>query len=572
VIRIVCTCGKKFRGPDSARGRTIRCTSCDKKMDVPADAPTAEGKETTISAVQQMAVGVGAQAQRRGSIGEMWAALRRRALHLDFLPPQEHLRRCMRCGLTFFGVPEACGKCGSATVGVRLMDVNSGRDRDWVVALGAIHSARRRLSLFRRIAFLIFALAAIGGGIALGMRDELTGWRGVGLAVGALAAAALTSFMAGVLARRALEVLHPVLRDPGASAPPDERLTSRLEERFLIPFMQRHSSYRETSDLIPPEELDMLVTLLGRNGLALRRDHIYEFLAGCALRSDYQEFKAEFLRFELSNPDTFAVYASLYPDPGADPSRMPYLLQYLHEGSRPPEFHELMGRITTIRRETKLANFEAELDKHAPVKTVRKVRLEEVDRIAPANFQLLVALMHQTQGCVVHGMPASEDRPAVTIAEQGDEKTAALGLLSREPISVAPVRELAQARDYFLCRQAVLITNGEFTAEATKAAAEKHVRLVDRKGLATMLEAFNAAPRELARLTLILTPWSSSGGEEAIQYDIDEGAVEDLKRLEKPKAESAAATKEALSYDEADDLIMKMKQRAKAREEGERNP
>ncbi|MEK7468510.1 MAG: restriction endonuclease [Planctomycetota bacterium] len=572
MIRIVCTCGKKFRGPDSARGRTIRCTSCGKKMDVPADAPAAEGRETSISAVQQMAVGLGAQAKLRGSFRELWAALRKSALHLDFLPPQDHLRRCMRCGLTFFGVPEACGKCGSATVGVRLMDVNSGRDREWLVALAAIRAARRRLSLFRRIAFLVFALAAIGGGIALGTRGDLTGWRGVGLAAGALATAAITSFMAGVLTRRALEVLHPVLRDPGASGPPDERLTARLEERFLIPFMQRHSSYRETADLIPPEELDMLVTLLGRNGLALRRDHIYEFLAGCSLRSDYQEFKAEFLRFELSNPDTYAVYASLYPDPGADFSRLPYLLQYLQEGSRPPEIGELLARITTIRREAKLASFEAELDKHAPVRAERKVKLEEVDRIAPANFQLLVALMHQTQGCVVHGMPASEDRPAVTIAEQGDEKTAALGLLSREPVSVAPVRELAQARDYFLCRQAVLVTNAEFTAEATKAASDQRVRLVDRKGLAAMLDAFNAAPRELARLTLILTPWTSSGGEESIQYDVDEGAVEDLKRLEKPREESAAATKEALSYDEADDLIAKMKQRAKAREESERKP
>ncbi|MBI2919562.1 MAG: restriction endonuclease [Planctomycetes bacterium] len=554
MIRVTCTCGKRFRGPDAARGRTIRCTGCGRSIAVPADTPATEGARGPASAAQAMASRVGAAAAERTTFGELWSALRKRALHLDFVPPQEHLRRCMRCSLTTFDVPKPCPKCGAATIGVRLADVNSGRDRSWLVAVGAIAAARRRLSLFRRCALLVAVLAAAGTGAWLAARGALTGRIVFGLGVAAALAGALASYAALLLARRALEVLHPVLRGSASPDTADERLVAQVEERYLIPFIQRHSGFSQTADLIPADEIDLLLTLVARQGFTLRREHIYEFLAACALRADYQEFKAEFLRFELSNPDTFDVYASLFPSADADASRLPFLQQYLDEGARRPETQALWARIEGIRKEKRLATFEAELEKSAPAS--KSVRLEDVDRVAPANFQLLVGLMYQAEGHVVHGMTSTVDRPAVSVAEKTGEKTAVLAKLSKEPVGEGVVRDLAEARDYYRCRKAVLVANAEFSQAAAKAASEKDVHLAGREELRKMIDVFNAAPREFARLTLILQPWAPGVDEELMSFEFNEAL--------QPRSAS-----EKMSFDAADDMIAQLKKRAKAREEAE---
>jgi HJR/Mrr/RecB family endonuclease len=190
------------------------------------------------------------------------------------------------------------------------------------------------------------------------------------------------------------------------------------------------------------------------------------------------------------------------------------LLQMLSDKGETRAKDVVMAELSTWRHEHKLRGFALDLAQRREGETLN-VRLEDVDRMDPFKFELLVGMIYQTLGYAITETRKTGDQGADVFLEKAGEKTVVQTKLYTAPVGNHAVQEVIAARSHYRCQHAIVLTNNSFTRSAIELAASTKVHLVDRQQLNAMLQTFNRSPKNYSRLADLLKPAHTVVGESA---------------------------------------------------------
>jgi hypothetical protein len=395
-------------------------------------------------------------------------------------PPAERgLRRCA-LGHLARERPGPCGVCGEAAAGLALAPIYTGEDE--ALAEDLARSARAR-SIVTALAAGIWSVAAL----------RVLAWLVLDGIVRATFVLATTSVFAlafhAALVFVARLVLD-VLRGHGSHGEHVEDLEAKLDaiaDRVLEPFLSRVSIGEGAPLRAPPEELALLEQAFALEGLVPRHGALPLLLASAALRRDYRRFKERLAAAEPDDPHR--AYARAIEGEAL----LPMLEELLaKQGSEPENVADL---VRAQRTDRKLETFLGDLAERRAAGGV-VVTIEALDAVSPASFEAIVVMLLETEGYAAKG----------PVLERHGEKTVAFARQEVQLLDTPLVQEALAARTQLACQHALVVTSSGFTDAARDLARANAIELVDRAALARRLDAFNKAPKDYARLAVLLKP------------------------------------------------------------------
>jgi hypothetical protein len=409
------------------------------------------------------------------------------------------LRRCRNCHLTVMMSPGPCANCGGPTVsvdpGAHLDDLD-----DVLISNQALMQ-----SLFRNVKKVRISVVGIGTATVLVLfaRDGFfTTFFFSAIAVAALLGCyyLYVSWVNKRLSSSSSLAANRLKRLHADSA----RLEAILKD-IIYPFFDRNGIAPFDRPVIQPEELILLNRTLASRGLQIPSSNLETFLASAALDRDYQRFaaQAELMRNECG--DALAGYASLYPDARYDGKLLPFLQQYLATLGQEWALDVILPKLVQHHQTYKQHGFERDLELRKGG-VGRVITIEDVDRVDPFNFELLLGMIFETQGYSFEETPKTGDQGADVLLSKAGERTVVQAKLYIQPVGNGSVQEAIAAKTYFRCHHAMVVTNNTFTASARALAASASVQLVDRNSLIPMIEAFNRSPKDYHRLRILMLP------------------------------------------------------------------
>ena len=431
-------------------------------------------------------------------------------------------RRCVACHRNQFALPGPCAFCDGQTVGLDAAGVADGHDLATVEAHREFLQAER---LLNRATAAIWGVAAMIVALLLfeTMRNR---WWLANLFFFAIFAAPVVAG-AGWLHAKAVGLAAswfaarhpegPEVVDPDS---PHASRVARLREAIVEPFLDRHGIAENTPTWAPEEERELLRQLLAREGLPMDADRLRAFLTACAFRRDFNRFRGRLAGAEADAP--IAAYAEVAPEEASDVVAFPYLQQVLAESGGDADGGRVAALLRDVRRNRKLRSFEADLRDRKPAApslparvdppTGAVVAIEQVERMDPGHFERLAGMIYQSRGYFAREVPKVGENGADVLLEKGGERTVVRAKLHAHEVGDAAVREAQAAKAFYHCQHAILLTTHHFPPSAVELAARGGITLVDREGLVTLLDAFNRAPKDDARLALLLQPGPTASG------------------------------------------------------------
>ena len=428
----------------------------------------------------------------------LWQRLRD-ALAVDLPSELIQLRRCRSCHLTVMSAPSFCTSCGGAMVsvdpGVHLDDLDDSLVRSHATRQSLVRIITRvRVSMlsigiatvfvlfvvwafFKALFFSALIVAALVGSYYLCVR-----WINANLR-------SSSTNDCKRLARRAQDT---------------SRLDCALKD-IVYPFFDRNGIAPFETPSVQPDELALLNHTLNSRGTSFAPERLEAFLASAALDRDYQRFAVQEERMTSECGNAIMGYASLYPDTIYDGRLLPFLQQYLATVGQEWTPSVLLPKIAGQRQIYKQRGFERDLELRKGGDG-RVITIDEVDRVDPFNFELLLGMIFETEGYSFEETPKSGDQGADVLLEKAGERTVVQAKLYSQPVGNGSVQEAIAAKTFFGCHHAMVITNNLFTASARALAARASVQLVDRDGLIAMIGAFNRAPKDYHRLKILMRP------------------------------------------------------------------
>jgi len=297
------------------------------------------------------------------------------------------------------------------------------------------------------------------------------------------------------------------------------RLTHRHDEAarlevtlkdIVYPFLDRNEIAPFDKPVVPQDELVLLDRALASRSFPIRIENLDAFLASAALDRDYQRFAAQAERMTKECGNVIAGFASLYPDTGYDGRLLPFLQQYLATLGKDWSPGAILPKLAQHREAYRQCSFERDLALRKSG-AGQKIRIEDIDRMDPFNFELLLGMIFEAQGYRFEETPKSGDQGADVLLEKAGERTVAQAKLYSQPVGNGAVQEAIAAKTYFRCHVAMVVTNNTFTASARDLAVRASVQLVDRIGLISMIDAFNRSPKDYHRLGILMRPRDDAG-------------------------------------------------------------
>jgi HJR/Mrr/RecB family endonuclease len=518
-------CGKKLRARDELIGQLCRCSNCQSKFAVrqhqaeenlpsvrKASPVTRPGKETAPTEDDDAT---------ETPLSEDWKHFWSDYLSLPWHFGGPHLRRCITCGgnqythfrrcidaaQTVNDAPELSEpifphlkRCNGLTVSTDLIAVFSGADLDALIALEQFYVAKKRML---NSGIVIWSLAAIGMLIVC-----FANVRYRPLLLFMLALAALVCHVSALaLARWWFTRRHagPHPRIELISSQFSEQL-QHLAEKIVNPFLHRNQIAEGGRVKIASSEEKLLIELLAKANVQLHPQMTRAFLTACALRRDYGIFCERLSSCTRADQISLvAGYTNLFPDEPQDRTNLPMLRQMLSNVGAPIPQAQLLEEISKRRNKNRLRGFALDLAQRRQGEVVN-VRLEDVDRMNPFNFELLVGMIYESLGYAVTETPKSGDQGADVFLEKAGEKTVVQTKLYTDSVGNHAVQEVIAAKQHFRCHHAVVLTTSMFTRSAKELAATTNVQLIDRQELQRMLEGFNKSPKDHSRLATLLKP------------------------------------------------------------------
>ena len=551
-----CTCGKRDRVDDAYRGHLIRCRHCGHEIRVPqADSPAARqapatqgGRVVADEGEHDPDVSLREQLGHWLARGRRWLDWYLGQLVIDWQPAPPHLRRCIDCFHHQVTTHAPCEQCGGTTVGTDLARVYTGADTRLQKSTQAVDGARRGLN---RSGIITAAIAAALALIAL--------WRSL-LALFIVpviaAVAALVQLGAAQVVRWKLYHEHgPVLReariDP-TDANPAAGAAAAAAPIHVLPFFKRNElpveiAASESAPSVPSaptaasrqgatmtlkrmlpdgtgrivalsaEELSLLEALLADRGAPLPEGAGLKraYLNACALKGDVEAFREQLRHLERSGQETMEAFTTLT---GGKAELQPWLRAILAEREEPIEPEKLQEAIDAELKKWKLRNFELDLERRRRGEAIN-ITIEMIDRMDPYRFEHLVGMLYAALGYQVEETPRGSDQGADVFISKGGERMVIQAKLYSQPVGNKAVQEAIAARSHFGCARCAVVTNNTFTPAARELAATSDVDLVDRAQLTGMLERFNKAPKDYARLGRLFeasAPDAGRGGAEGV--------------------------------------------------------
>src|SRR5260370_6049705 len=115
------------------------------------------------------------------------------------------------------------------------------------------------------------------------------------------------------------------------------------------------------------------------------------------------------------------------------------------------------------------------------------ISLDQVDRMDPFCFELLLGMIYQSQGYIVKETPKTGDQGADVFIEKAGERSVVQAKLYSHPVGNKAVQEVVAARIHYRCQYAILVSNTVFTPSSTELATSSNVKLVAQTELLLML-------------------------------------------------------------------------------------
>jgi len=421
------------------------------------------------------------------------------SLTIDWPSEFFQLRRCRSCHLTVMSAPNLCASCGGPMVSVdpavHLDDLDDSlvrshvtrqsmariitRVRVWmlIIGIGTVFVLYVALTLFKALFFSALTIAALVGSYYLCVR-----WIN----------AKLRSSSTNNCNR--LERRHK-----------DTKLLDITLKDIVYPFFDRNRIDPFESPAFEQDELVLLNRTLDSRGLSFSPERLEAFLSSAALDRDYQRFAVQAERMTNECGDEITGYASLYPDTTYDGRLLPFLQQYLASLGQEWSLSDLLPKVSEQRQIYKQRGFEMDLELRKGG-TGQTISINDVDRVDPFNFELLLGMIFESEGYSFEETPKSGDQGADVLLEKAGERTVVQVKLYSQPVGNSAVQEAIAAKTYFRCHHAMVITNNTFTASARELATRASVQLVERNGLIKMIDAFNRSPKDYHRLRVLMTP------------------------------------------------------------------
>ena len=528
MIRFKCErCSAGLTAKDEAAGRSARCSQCNASVVVPplqtSLAPEKTGQATrspatgtrglnAIALAKERALAFGDAARKSYSV---WKTFKHAFLTLNWPGEPVGVRQCTRCRGTQFSPCRKCALCGAQTVGMNLEAWLAGIDDALQDAYPRFQATRGKI---RRLTFgvsVVYALIVVGI-LLLRAFWPAVGW---GILLGVAFFTAYCGYVA-VAARGSRKFLRKLggLQEEARESRRTLRLAETACEERVFPFLDRNDVELYKWREVPDNEMAMLRESLWARGIEVPADRFVAFLKACALKRDYRHFFLRLSQFGDVNEDLIERYAQLHVEE-RDQILIPFLQQsYLAHGEF-PEAAALAKEIREARKRHAMGAFEQDL-------RLRKdgagynITIEDVDRMDPFNFELLLGMVFESQGYRVEETPKSGDQGADVLLEKAGERTVVQAKLYSHPVSNSAVQEAVAAKQLYGCQYALVVTNNTFTASAEELAGSNQARLIARAELKRHLRDFNRAPKDYARLARIMIPRAR----DAVQpVDITEG-------------------------------------------------
>lgn len=120
-------------------------------------------------------------------------------------------------------------------------------------------------------------------------------------------------------------------------------------------------------------------------------------------------------------------------------------------------------------------------------KSVAPYDLTEIDGMDGRTFEEYVAALFQSLGYRVRLTQASRDFGVDVVAERGREKIAIQVKRYSKAVSLGAVQQAVAGMYRYKCNQCMVVTNNYFTASARELASHSCCELIDRDGLAALM-------------------------------------------------------------------------------------
>jgi len=500
-------CNSVMNVKDEAAGRKGKCPQCGNVVLVPGPSHQphegVDGQRQTMDdreVVQFAAQTVAGCAQAAGKAAKAsysgWQKFR--SNFLTITPPampQPALCRCLACHAAIYAYQPRCGQCGERTASTDLSVWFVPENEEIVDPVAAAIKLLRQVRTLRLLfigAFLLFALLAF---MASGF------WLGLGWSFMSSLVLMVIYCVSVFIAARKMGRLKERSKKGDAQ---QLRLAEDFCKERVFPFLDRNGvdlfGWRQVS----ADELQLLRETMQARGLSIATERLDGFLQICGLRRDYGHFAARIRHFEVDTVSATEAYSQLYPD-AMDTKLLPYLQQFLAETGMPCEASALLGEIGAFRRQHQLRGFEKDLDLRKSGGSVN-IAIEAVDLLEPYNFEELLAMIFESQGYRAEKTGRAGDQGADVVLEKAGERTVVQAKLYSQPVSNSAVQEAVAAKRHYGCQYAMVVTNNTFTPGGRELATSNAVTLIDREKLAVMLDTFNRAPKDYARLVRIMIP------------------------------------------------------------------
>ena len=285
-------------------------------------------------------------------------------------------------------------------------------------------------------------------------------------------------------------------------------IADSTSRNLVFPFLERNDVPLFGWTDIPDGEIHLLQNLLISKGIAVPPERLSLYLKTCALKRDYLHFADRLRHFNDPKDQIVRRYAELYPQE-RDSALVPYLQQYLAESGEAPERKLLLEKLQHHRREFRMSGFEKDLELRRQTGSY-SISIQEVDRMDPFNFELLLGTIFGAQGYMIEETPKSGDQGADVLLERAGERTVVQAKLYGHPVSNSAVQEAVAAKRLYGCHYATVVTNSTFTVSAVALAESNRVKLIDREELSELIEQFNRSPKDYARLAGLMVPRSDT--------------------------------------------------------------
>ena len=180
---------------------------------------------------------------------------------------------------------------------------------------------------------------------------------------------------------------------------------------------------------------------------------------------------------------------------------LPFLQQILAFKMEDVDEKNIVGQLKEIRERIRMESFEADLERQQGKSIL--VMIEMIDKMNANKFELFLGIVYETFGYTVLETPRAGDQGADIVIEKNEMRSVIQAIHGHsKSVSQAEVQEAFDAKKYFNCQQAIVITNGTFSKRAALLAKHGGIKMMGRRELKATLVKFNGVPKDPSRLAM----------------------------------------------------------------------